>query len=99
MGTAGLGLSPDGDVELSQTTLRLRDEERQGLIEEARRAAQKLIVSPRGTLDEDVDELRESEGPDRAAVDRSRRGVPRFERAPGLGLRVVVAATALDAAP
>ena len=47
MGTAGVGRSPDGDVRLSETTLRIRDEERQDLIEEARRAAQKLIVAHR----------------------------------------------------
>ena len=39
MGTAGVGRSPDGDVRLSETTLRIHDEERQDLIEEARRAA------------------------------------------------------------
>jgi cell division protease FtsH len=99
MGTAGVGRSPDGDVELSQTTLRLRDEERQGLIEEARRAAQKLIVSHRGKLDELAHELLENEVLDREAIDRIMRGVPRLERAPGVGLRVVAAATALDAAP
>ena len=47
MGTAGVGRSPDGDVRLSETTLRIRDEERQDLIEEARRAAQKMIVAHR----------------------------------------------------
>ena len=47
MGTAGVGRSPDGDVRLSERTLRIRDEERQDLIEEARRAAQKLIVAHR----------------------------------------------------
>ena len=51
MGTAGVGRSPDGDVRLSETTLRIRDEERQDLIEEARRAAQKLIVAHRRQLD------------------------------------------------
>ena len=51
MGTAGLGRSPDGDVRLSETTLRIRDEERQDLIEEARRAAQRLIVAHRAQLD------------------------------------------------
>ena len=51
MGTAGVGRSPDGDVRLSETTLRIRDEERQDLIEDARRAAQKMIVSHRRQLD------------------------------------------------
>jgi cell division protease FtsH len=99
MGIAGVGRSPDGDVELSQTTLRLRDEERQGLIEEARRAAQKLIVSHRGKLDELAHELLENEVLDRDAIDRIMRGVPRMERAPGVGLRVVAAAAAMDASP
>ncbi len=99
MGTAGVGRAPDGDVELSQTTLRLRDEERQGLIEEARRAAQKLIVGHREKLDELAMELLENEVLDREAIDRIMRGVPRLERAPGVGLRVVAAATAVDAAP
>ncbi len=99
MGTAGVGRSPDGNVQLSETTLRLRDEERQGLIEEARRAAQKLVVSHRAKLDELAHELLENEVLDRAAIDRIMRGVPRLERAPGVGLRVVAAATAVDAAP
>jgi cell division protease FtsH len=99
MGTAGVGRSPDGDVQLSETTLRLRDEERQGLIEEARRAAQKLIVSHRAKLDELAHELLENEVLDRAAIDRIMRGVPRMERAPGVGLRVVAAASAVDAVP
>ena len=51
MGTAGVGRSPDGDVRLSETTLRIRDEERQDLIEEARRAAQKLVLAHRTQLD------------------------------------------------
>jgi len=99
MGTAGVGRAPDGDVELSQTTLRLRDEERQGLIEEARRAAQKLVVGHREKLDELAHELLENEVLDRDAIDRIMRGVPRLERAPGVGLRVVAASTAVDAAP
>ena len=47
MGTAGMGRSPDGDVQLSETTLRIRDEERQDLVEEARRAAQRMILAHR----------------------------------------------------
>jgi cell division protease FtsH len=99
MGTAGVGRSPDGDVQLSETTLRLRDEERQGLIEEARRAAQKLVVSHRAKLDELAYELLENEVLDREAIDRIMRDVPRLERAPGVGLRVVAAATAVDDTP
>ncbi|MGO9320308.1 MAG: ATP-dependent metallopeptidase FtsH/Yme1/Tma family protein [Solirubrobacteraceae bacterium] len=92
MGTAGVGRSPDGDVRLSEQTLRLRDEERQDLIEEARRAAQKLIVAHRRQLDALAAELLEREVLDRDAIDRIMEGVPRMERAPGVGLRVVAAA-------
>ena len=92
MGTAGVGRSPDGDVRLSERTLRMRDEERQDLIEEARRAAQKLIVAHRRQLDALARELLEHEVLEREAIDRIMAGVPRMERAPGVGLRVVAAA-------
>jgi Peptidase family M41 len=92
MGNAGLGRTPDGDVRLSETTLRVRDEERQDLLEEARRAAQKLIVSHRVELDALAAQLLEHEVLDREAIDRIMAGVPRLERAPGVGLRVVAAA-------
>ncbi|HEY7892869.1 MAG TPA: AAA family ATPase [Solirubrobacteraceae bacterium] len=97
MGTAGVGRVPDGDVRLSERTLRIRDEERQDLIEEARRAAQRMIVSHRAELDALAAELLEHEVLDRDAIERIMDGVPRMERAPGVGLRVVAAATALDA--
>jgi cell division protease FtsH len=99
MGTAGVGRSPDGDVRLSEQTLRLRDEERQDLIEEARRAAQKLIVAHRTQLDALAAELLEREVLDRDAIDTIMAGVPRMERAPGIGLRVVAAATAHQPPP
>jgi cell division protease FtsH len=98
MGTAGVGRSPDGDVRLSETTLRIRDEERQDLIEEARRAAQKMILSHRRQLDALAYELLEQEVLDRVAIERIMHGVPRLERAPGIGLRVVAAAP-YDPAP
>jgi cell division protease FtsH len=97
MGTAGMGRSPDGDVRLSETTLRIRDEERQDLIEEGRRAAQRLIVAHRNQLDALAHELLEHEVLEREAIERIMAGVPRLERAPGAGLRVVAAATATDA--
>jgi cell division protease FtsH len=90
----GVGRAPDGDVRLSETTLRIRDEERHDLIEEARRAAQKLIVAHRAQLDALAHELLEHEVLDRDAIDRIMAGVPRLERAPGVGLRVVAAAEA-----
>ncbi len=97
MGNAGIGRSPEGDVQLSETTLRIRDEERQDLIEEARRAATKMIVAHRKQLDDLARELLEHEVLDREAIDRIMHGIPRLERAPGIGLRVVAAATPLDA--
>ncbi len=98
MGTAGLGRSPEGDVQLSETTLRIRDEERQDLIEEARRAAQRLIVAHRRQLDALARELLEREVLERDSIDRIMDGTPRMERAPGVGLRVVAAASAADLA-
>jgi cell division protease FtsH len=98
MGTAGLGRSPDGDVQLSETTLRIRDEERQDLIEEARRAAQRLIIAHRRQLDALARELLEREVLERDSIDRIMAGTPRMERAPGVGLRVVAAASAADVA-
>jgi cell division protease FtsH len=97
MGTAGVGRAPDGDVRLSETTLRIRDEERQDLIEEGRRAAQRMIVAHRAQLDALARELLEHEVLDREAIERIMAGVPRLERAPGAGLRVVAAASAAEA--
>ncbi|HEX5223741.1 MAG TPA: AAA family ATPase, partial [Solirubrobacteraceae bacterium] len=91
MGTGRVGRSPDGDVRLSETTLRIRDEERQDLIEEARRAAQRMIVAHRAQLDALANELLEREVLERDAIERIMAGVPRLERAPGVGLRVVAA--------
>jgi cell division protease FtsH len=91
MGTGGVGRSPEGDVRLSETTLRIRDEERQELIEEARRAAQKMIVAHRAQLDALAEELLENEVLERDGIEKIMDGVPRLERAPGVGLRVVAA--------
>ncbi len=97
MGTAGMGRSPDGDVQLSETTLRIRDEERQDLVEEARRAAQRMILAHRAELDALAHELLEHEVLERDSIERIMANVPRLERAPGVGLRVVAAASAIDA--
>jgi cell division protease FtsH len=96
MGTAGMGRAPDGGVQLSETTLRIRDEERQDLIEEARRAALRLIVAHRSQLDALALELLEHEVLERESIDEIMAGVPRMERAPGVGLRVVAAASAAE---
>ncbi len=99
MGTAGVGRSPDGDVRLSERTLRLRDEERQDLIEEARRAAQKLILAHREQLEALASELLEHEVLEREAIERIMAGTPRMRRTRGSGLRVVAAAEADEQAP
>jgi cell division protease FtsH len=99
MGTAGVGRAPDGDVRLSETTLRIRDEERQDLIEEARRAAQKLIMSHRKQLEALANELLEREVLERDSIDRIMAGVPRVRRAPGQGLQVLAASEANPAPP
>jgi cell division protease FtsH len=99
MGSAGVGRSPDGDVRLSETTLRLRDEERRELIDEARRAARRMILAHRPQLDALANELLENEVLDRGAIERIMTGVPRLERRPGVGLRVVAAASAIESAP
>jgi cell division protease FtsH len=91
MGTAGVGRVP-GDVQLSETTLRIRDEERQDLVEEARRAAHKMIAAHRRQLDALASELLEREVLERDSIDRIMAGVPRLARTPGVGLRVVAAA-------
>jgi cell division protease FtsH len=91
MGTAGIGRAPDGDVRLSETSLRIRDEERHDLIEEARRAAQRLIIAHRTQLDALAGELLEHEVLERETIDTIMAGIPRMERTPGIGLRVVAA--------
>jgi cell division protease FtsH len=98
MGSAGVGRTPDGDVRLSETTLRLRDEERRELVDEARRAARRLIVSHRAQLDALAAQLLSSEVLDRDAIDRVMVGVPRLERRPGVGLRVAAAVPAASQA-
>src|ERR1700722_17726652 len=95
MGSAGVGRTPDGDVRLSETTLRLRDEERRELVDEARRAARRLIVSHRAQLDALAAELLANEVLDRDAIDRVMGGVPRLERRPG-GARPGAAAVPAD---
>jgi cell division protease FtsH len=98
MGTSGAGRTPDGDVRLSETSLRIRDEERAELIEEARRAAHRLISSHRRYLESLAAELLDREVLERDAIDRIMVGVPRLERRPGVGLRVA-AATATEPRP
>ena len=94
MVTGGVGRTPDGNVPISETTLRIRDEERQDLIEEARRVARKIIAGHRHQLDALAQRLLEDEVLERDGIERIMEGVPRMERAPGAGLRVVAATAA-----
>ena len=90
----GVGRTPDGNVPISETTLRIRDEERQDLIEEARRAARKIIAGHRHQLNALAHRLLEDEVLERDGIERIMEGVPRMERAPSAGLRVVAATAA-----
>jgi cell division protease FtsH len=99
MGTATVGRAPEGDVQLSEVSLRIRDEERQELIEEARRAAHRLISAHRPQLEALAQELLEREVLEREGIDRIMAGVPRLQRTPGVGLRVAAASAPEAAAP
>jgi hypothetical protein len=57
-----------------------------------------MIVAHRAQLDALAQELLAREVLERASIERIMAGVPRLERAPGVGLRVV-AATETPAAP
>ena len=92
MGTAQSGRVPDVDGQMSQMSLRIRDEERQELVEEARRAAQRLVAGHREHLDALATELLRTEVLERDAIDRILGDVPRVERRPAIGLRVAAAA-------
>jgi ATP-dependent Zn protease len=81
-------------VHLSEATLGVRDEERKDLIDEAHRAAQRLILSHRPQLDALARQLLDNEVLERDSIERIMHGVPRLERAPGVGLRVVAASGA-----
>jgi hypothetical protein len=56
-----------------------------------------MIMTHRRELDALAHELLEHEVLEREAIERIMSGVPRMERAPGTGLRVVAAATAAQA--
>jgi len=79
------------DGAVSDLTLRIRDEERQELANEARRVARRLIEAHLDKLDELAAELLEREVLDRPAIDRIMAGVPPVRREPEVGLRVAAA--------
>jgi cell division protease FtsH len=71
MGTA-VGVTRAGDAQsgVSDQTLRIRDEEREHLLHEARRHADRLLLGHREKLDALADELLANEVLERAAIDR-----------------------------
>jgi len=92
MGTAGAAQRAitEGDAD-SEQFRRVRDEEQQELAFEAARAADELLGSHRDKLDEFATALLEHEVLERAGIERIMDGVPRMQRTPGRGLRVVAA--------
>jgi hypothetical protein len=58
-----------------------------------------MIVAHRPELEALAQELLEHEVLERDAIERIMADVPRLERAPGVGLRVVAAATAAEVPP
>jgi len=92
MGTSISPGSVNGNVQgISDVTLRIRDEERHDLTDEARRAAHRLIEAHRDKLDLLAAELLDREVLDRPAIDRIMAGVPPVDRTPAPGLRVAAA--------
>jgi cell division protease FtsH len=90
MGTAGAAQRAIAEGEAdSEHFRRVRDEEQQALAFEATRAAEQLLAGHREKLDELAAGLLRHEVLERADIERIMAGVPRMQRAPGRGLRVV----------
>ncbi|MGH2850417.1 MAG: ATP-dependent metallopeptidase FtsH/Yme1/Tma family protein [Solirubrobacteraceae bacterium] len=72
MGTtvSGTGRGSPSDERVSEQTLRLRDEEREELLHEARTAAMRLLSANRATLDALADELEAQEVLERTSIER-----------------------------
>jgi len=77
MGTSGAVTGTDSKAQVSDLTLRIRDEEREQLLHESRRAASDLIETHRDKLDELAAELLANEVLERATIDRIMAGVAR----------------------
>jgi cell division protease FtsH len=77
MGTSGAVTGTDSKAQVSDLTLRIRDEEREQLLHESRRAASELIDTHREKLDELAGELLANEVLERATIDRIMAGVAR----------------------
>ena len=78
--------------QVSDRTRQLRDEEQQHLADEAMRSCVRLITEHRDKLDQLAAALLRNEVLERDDIDRIMDGVPRLNRTPGMGLRVVAAA-------
>src|SRR4051794_24953659 len=78
---------------VSDRTRQLRDEEQQHLADESMRGAVRIITEHRDKLDKLAGALLRNEVLERGDIDRIMDGVPRLHRTPGLGLRVVAAAS------
>jgi cell division protease FtsH len=90
MGTSITSRKVDAEGGLvSDRTRQLRDEEQQHLSDEALRGATRLIGEHRDKLDQLAGALLRNEVLERGDIDRIMEGVPRLERSPGIGLRVV----------
>jgi cell division protease FtsH len=97
MGTAitSRQVSAEGGA-VSDRTRQLRDEEQQHLADEAKRAAERLIVEHRDKLDELAAALLRNEVLERDDIDRVMTGVDTRRNGAGRGLRVVAAKPPAD---
>ena len=77
MGTSGAVIGTDSAGTVSDITLRIRDEEREQVVHEARQSARDLIEANRQQLEELAAELLRNEVLDRATIDRIMAEVPR----------------------
>jgi len=77
MGTSGAVIGTDSAGTVSDITLRIRDEEREQVVHEARQAARELIEGNRAQLEQLAGELLRNEVLDRATIDRIMAEVPR----------------------
>jgi len=77
MGTSGAVIGTDSAGTVSDVTLRIRDEEREQVVHEARQAARELIEANRPQLEELAGELLRNEVLDRPTIDRIMSEVPR----------------------
>jgi cell division protease FtsH len=100
MGTASTAQRTGSEgTQVSDLTLRIREEERQALADQARRKAVTLIESHREQLDALAAELLENEVLDRPAIDRIMADARGAKGVAGIGLRVAAASAREDVSP